>query len=403
MKDMKLNVGAGVNQSGLRDFNERLLLTMIQKLGPRPGSELARQANLSAQTVSVILRGLEQEGLVRKGEPMRGRVGKPSVPIALNPDGAYSFGLKIGRRSSEVALVDLMGNIRAQERLKYPYPLPDRIFGFLKDCIAQMTADMAPAQIDRIGGIGVATPFQIWEWRESLDAPAKEFEAWIDLDFATEIERFSHLPVHVVNDATAACHAENAVGAGRDLSDFVHFFVGTFIGGGIVLNRAVYEGSFGNAGALGSIPSMGADGESRQLLHTASLFLLEKEIAAKGADPRALYRDLNDWSEHAAEVDAWVDRAGAEIAAAVLSACAIIDFPHVVIDGAFPRTVRAALVDRVEAELAKLDSRGLIVPKVHAGKVGPNARVKGAAFGPLQAQHFLQQSPFSPALQDATA
>ena len=35
---------SGANQSGLRDYNERLLLSMIQRFGPSAGSDLARQA-----------------------------------------------------------------------------------------------------------------------------------------------------------------------------------------------------------------------------------------------------------------------------------------------------------------------------------------------------------------------
>ena len=96
------SLSGGANQSGLRDYNERLLLSMLLRNGPMPGSDLARLAGLSSQTVSVILRKLEIVGLLERGEPHRGgRVGKPSVPMGLAPKGVLSFGLKIGRRSSE--------------------------------------------------------------------------------------------------------------------------------------------------------------------------------------------------------------------------------------------------------------------------------------------------------------
>ena len=49
----------GALPSGVRDYNERLLLTMIRRLGPVAASDLARLSTLSAQTVSVILRKLE--------------------------------------------------------------------------------------------------------------------------------------------------------------------------------------------------------------------------------------------------------------------------------------------------------------------------------------------------------
>ena len=93
---------AGVNQQGLRDHNERLILSILQRSGPLPGIDVARGAGLSAQTVSVILRGLEAEGLVRRGEPQRGRVGKPRTPMGLDPEGVFSVGLKIALVSQVV-------------------------------------------------------------------------------------------------------------------------------------------------------------------------------------------------------------------------------------------------------------------------------------------------------------
>ena len=88
---------SGVNQKGVRDHNERLILSLLRRRGAMPGSDIARHTQLSAQTVSVILRKLEGDGLLEKGAPQKGKVGKPSVPMALNPDGAYAIGFKLGR------------------------------------------------------------------------------------------------------------------------------------------------------------------------------------------------------------------------------------------------------------------------------------------------------------------
>lgn len=44
-----------------------------------------------------------------KREPQRGQVGQPSIPMSLNPNGVFSIGLKIGRRSADLVLVDFLG------------------------------------------------------------------------------------------------------------------------------------------------------------------------------------------------------------------------------------------------------------------------------------------------------
>ena len=72
----------GSNQQGMRAHNERLVLSLVRQSGALAKSDIARMTGLSAQTVSVIMRGLESDGLLQRGEPIRGKIGQPSVPMA---------------------------------------------------------------------------------------------------------------------------------------------------------------------------------------------------------------------------------------------------------------------------------------------------------------------------------
>ena len=105
-KETLVKLTGGVNQSGVRDHNERLILTVLQRHGPTPGADVARLTGLSPQTVSIILRKLEKDEILRRGTAIRGKVGKPSIPMELNPDGVLSVGMKIGRRSADLLLID---------------------------------------------------------------------------------------------------------------------------------------------------------------------------------------------------------------------------------------------------------------------------------------------------------
>ena len=91
-------------QSG-RTETERRVLSAVQAAGALASAEIARRTGLSAQSASVLTRTLEAEGLLMRGDPMRGKVGKPQVPISLNPAGAFAFGLKIGRRRADLVLM----------------------------------------------------------------------------------------------------------------------------------------------------------------------------------------------------------------------------------------------------------------------------------------------------------
>ncbi|KRA43312.1 ROK family transcriptional regulator [Devosia sp. Root635] len=386
------SLSSGVNQSGVRDYNERLLLTLLQRNGPTAGSDLARMANLSPQTVSIILREMEAEGLLSRGTPIKGKVGKPSVPMSLAEGGVLSFGYKIGRRSAVLLLSDFRGTVRHQLQLTYKYPMPEPIFRFLREGMESILARCSPAERNRICGIGIATPFELWKWNELVGAPADAFSSWKDVDFHAEMAAFTSLPVSVVNDATAGCQAEHIYGRGKEFRDYAYFFVGAFIGGGVVLNHSVYQGHQGNAGALGSLRSFGPHGESQQLIDTASIHLLEARLAEFGIDPNELWAQPQDWGHLTRFVEPWLGQTAQELAKASLSVCAVIDFEAIVIDGAFPEPVKQALVERTRRYLVNQDMRGLVTPQIEAGMVGGNARAIGAATSPLFERYFMNGS-----------
>ena len=388
MRVLNRNSG-GATQSGLRDHNVRLILSTIRADGPMPGSDLARRTALSAQTVSVILRDLERDGLLKRGDPVRGKVGKPRVPMALAASGCWGIGLKIGRRTADLALMDLRGTVHRALRLTYRYPMPEEIFTFLRDGLVALEKDLPPESVARIAGLGLAAPFEIWRWHDVIGAPASEFAAWRDVDFAAEIRKLTELPVIVMNDATAACRAEHHLGGPLPFRDYAYFFVGAFIGGGVVLNRAVIDGNLGNAGALGSLVATGPAGRPVQLLDIASLHLLEAAIERSGKASQGLWTEPLDWRPFESELDAWIKAAAPAMAQAALSAVAVIDFGAVVIDGAFPAQVRERLTAAIRQEIGTLDTRGLIRPKIVEGQVGRDARVRGAAYAPISAQCFL--------------
>ncbi|MGB3406847.1 MAG: ROK family transcriptional regulator [Jannaschia sp.] len=395
-EDGQLQFGAAATQGGVRDHNERLLLSMINRMGAVSGSELARLAGLSAQTVSVILRSLERDGLLERGVPQKGRVGKPSVPMALAADGTFSVGLKIGRRSADLALMDFHGTVRDQLQVHYRYPLPGDVFEFVRRGLVTLLGPLPADLRARVCGIGIAAPFEIWKWNEALGAPHDDFRAWRDVDFVRDVHAVSGLDVTVINDATAACMAENALGEGPGFRDYAYVFIGSFIGGGIVLNGSVFDGPHGNAGGFGPIRSQRPDGSAAPLLDTASLYLLEDAITAAGGDPTRLWTGARDWTEFAPQLDVWIHRTGTAIGRALVSVCSVIDFPAVVIDGAVPPAVRARLTDRVRESLGDLDTRGLVIPVIQEGRIGENARAIGAAYAPIAARYLVGPTGVQP-------
>lgn len=379
----------GTNQSGMRDSNERLVLSLVRRQGALSKTDIARLTSLSAQTVSVIMRKLEDDGLLRRGEPVRGKIGQPSVPMSIDPEGAYFLGLKIGRRSAELVLIDFLGQVRAMRQLSYRYPAPRDTVDFVTHEMAAIRAELSPRQDGRIAGLGIAMPFELWNWADTAGAPREIMDQWRHLDIRAEIQGRCSFPVYLQNDATSACGAELVFGQGAGVDDFVYFYIGAFAGGGIVLNAALYPGASGNAGALGSMPVPGPDGRPIQLIDVASIAVLEKALNARGIEAPHLWTSPGEWGDLGDELENWIRQAGAALAYAIVSAASVIDFEAAVIDGWMPHDVRRRLVEATRAAITGIDVEGLTLPAIREGTVGHHARALGAASLPLSDRFLL--------------
>jgi predicted NBD/HSP70 family sugar kinase len=382
----------GTNQSGMRAQNERLVLTLVRKHGALAKSDIARMTGLSAQTVSVIMRALETEALLTRRDPVRGRIGQPSVPMALNAEGALFFGLKIGRRSADLILVDFLGREMATERRLYRWPTPSAVVAFVCEAMPRMTSELPAAMRARIVGMGIAMPFQLWNWVPAIGAPQAEMDEWRHRDIVSELESITGLPVSVQNDATAACGAELVFGKGDRPKDFLYFYFGFFIGGGLVLNGRLFTGRSGNAAGVGPMPVPGPDGRMLRLFDLASMRVLAEDMDRAGEPSAHLWENPERWTVSEAILSAWMDGAALGLANATLSASALLELEAVLIDGWIPAEVRAEITRRTEAALMRLDLSGIDPPAIRQGTVGPNARALGAAAVPLSQRYLIEQT-----------
>lgn len=109
--------------------------------------------------------------------------------------------------------------------------------------------DRGGVGLDEVDGIGIGTPGVVIDGTVGGAANVPGFLerfALADL-FEQTIDR----PVRVVNDVTAAAMAEQRLGAGRGVEDVLAVFVGTGVGGGLVLGGRPYLGAAGGAGEFG--------------------------------------------------------------------------------------------------------------------------------------------------------
>ena len=383
----------GTNQTGVRLYNERLVLSLIRLHGELPKADIARLTGLSPQTISIIANQLTADGLLLKGQPQRGRIGQPSVPYSLNPEGALAFGLKVGRRSVDLYLIDFTGRIIKALHKTYAYPTLSEIRQFTTDGIDEAIATLKPELVSRIAGLGIGAPYEMWTWHEEIGAPAEELDLWRTVDIRREIAALCSWPVYFANDITAACAAELMFGIGGEFIDYLYLFIGSFIGGGLVLNGHLFPGRTQNAAALGSMPAPGPLGRAPrapQLMNVASIYVLERKLIAQGRDANILWQSPDDWGDDLGPaLDEWIEEVANSVAYSIVAAIAVIDVETVVIDGAFPVWVRRRIIEQTRVALARVNQQGLSPFVLVEGTIGNAARAMGGASLPLLA-NFTQ-------------
>jgi predicted NBD/HSP70 family sugar kinase len=379
-------------------FNERIVLQAIRSHGPLPKSEVARLTRLSTQTASLIVDRLIDEGLLVRGTRMRvqGRMGQPSVPISLCEDGAFSIGVKVGRRSLDVLTMDFAGRVRSREVVDYAYPDPRTLFPVLGEKLARVSAALGD-DARKVVGIGVAAPLWLGGWHDFLDTPPEVVAAWNEIDIRAGVEALTALPVEFAKDTTAACAAELLMGQGRGLRDFLYLFIGTFIGGGLVIDGRLHAGPTGNAGAVGSFPLAGgpvgggadsfAGGHARQLLNAASVHVLEKLFIDAGAPGSAAHDQRALSAELRALCEPWLAGACPALATTIAMSSALLDLEAIVIDGEMDRGLLREVIRQTGLAMDRIDWQGMARPRLVEGLIGADARAMGGAILPLYA-HF---------------
>jgi predicted NBD/HSP70 family sugar kinase len=369
----------------MRQFNERIVLQTIRLHSGLSKAQIARLTRLSGQTVSGMIDHLEGDGLILKGEPQRGKVGQPSVPIFLNPEGAYSIGIGVGRNRLDVQLMDFAGRVKDQSSLDYKVPEPVKVFREI-DGRMKKVVDRLGGAASRLVGVGVSAPFSFGGWKALWGEQAISIQAWDNINIKERIQAMTDLPVEFSRDTAAACVAELVAGQGRSIRSFLYLYLGTFIGGGLVIDSHLHAGARGNAGAVGSLPlGVSGKGMPNQLLEAASLWSLEQSFAQKGLDPAAIYDARVLQKPWLGLAQPWIDEAAESIAFTVTTAASILDIEGVIVDGICERSLLEALLSKIGQELGSYNWEGIYRPKVLPGSIGPGAQAMGAALLPLYA------------------
>jgi glucokinase len=168
----------------------------------------------------------------------------------MNPLFKPVVGVDIGGTKYITAVVDGSGKMKSR---RYRYTLshegPKKV---IRRLVATIEETIETAGMDRgkLGGIGLAVAGLIDTGR-GLVTEAPNLPRWKNVPLRDILAGEFNLPVFILNDANAAVLGESKLGAGVGLDNVIFLTISTGIGGGIVLNGELYNGTDGGAGEIG--------------------------------------------------------------------------------------------------------------------------------------------------------
>ena len=118
--------------------------------------------------------------------------------------------------------------------------------GISKKEVAAIAAG-APGVIDQAKGIILFSPNLPWRNYDIKSSMEKKFGVpfyigWRNYDIKSSMEKKFGVPFYIGNDVNVGVLGEYKYGAARGYKDVVGFFVGTGMGGGMILNGELYSG-----------------------------------------------------------------------------------------------------------------------------------------------------------------
>ena len=246
----------GTNQEFGRPYNRRIVLESIRLHGPTTRGDIADRVGLTVQTVSTIVRELEEQGYVlsARDEP-RGR-GLPPATLRLNPEGGYAVGIHLTPHGIDAALVNLGGDVVKSARRDAPGATPDQAFALISSLVSELTRSKPGG---RILGVGMALPGPFGVDSMSFVGPTT-MAGWENVALKERLAEATCLPAFLDTDMATAALGEQLYGYGTRITDYYYLYFGVGLGGAFVQDGAVLRGAWGNAGEIGHIPVI-PDGE----------------------------------------------------------------------------------------------------------------------------------------------
>jgi glucokinase len=158
---------------------------------------------------------------------------------------SFTLGVDLGGTKVKTALVDNTGRIVSEH--KYPTQAKKGVQAVISDIVTCINECLDKSR-EKAQALGIGVAGQVTREGRVQYAPNLN---WRNVSLKEILETKLGLPVVVINDVRAATWGEWCYGSGKGVRDLVVLFIGTGIGGGVLMDEHMIEGCSNTGGELG--------------------------------------------------------------------------------------------------------------------------------------------------------
>ena len=234
----------GLTTINLKKINRSKVYQYIYKTRQTSKMQIVQDLQMGLSTVSQNLNLLEKEGLIDRNGYFDSTGGRKAQAIQIVSDFRISIGIGILKNMFHITAIDLYGNAFYTETIALPYSNTEEYYSQLTDKVRKFIAENHYPK-EKILGISIAT--------QGITSPDNSTVIYGNImnNTGMKLEDFSrHLPYpcHLEHDSKSAAFLE--LWNHPELDSAVVFLLNRNLGGAIITNHQIHQGSSMHSGTL---------------------------------------------------------------------------------------------------------------------------------------------------------
>ncbi|MBY3598217.1 ROK family transcriptional regulator [Rhizobium bangladeshense] len=218
--------------------------------------DIAKLTGLSKQTISDVVRDLEDDGWLKPVGQTDGRPGRNAIIYEINARAALAVSIDLGGTKIAAAICDLLGNVVAETTVPTDPRGGPHLVNQFSDLITQL-ALAAGTKADKLRLVVLGSPGVLDPATGHINV-APNIPGIDAMDLRQVFSDKMGIPLIVENDVNLAAQGERWRGHGLEVGNFAFVALGTGVGMGIIANGALLRGARGAAGEIAYLP-LGGD------------------------------------------------------------------------------------------------------------------------------------------------